>query len=348
MTQARDILPLRLQLTAMQLPEVAPQEIGRSSEPKSALARLASAATDSSGCSLTLYPGEPAEILVQLENQGNQTLHLDIQIKGDFPAEWYRLGMEGHELSPKGRMEAVVRFYLMADFFESNDDWQSSQSHLLDYHGQIYVHYSQPQMGGQQIESATFNLYVRPRSLYVNFLPELYQDVDFIGRLLKIFEQTFEPTVQAMDAMWAYLDPLMTPEALLPFLSHWVGWTFQTSLSLNRQRYLIRQAMEIYRWRGTRRGLRFYLHLFTDLPLDELLPEHQKHISIQEVFGQGFVMGNTRLNRDSRIGGGQPYHFIVILRPDQPSQIDELLVHQIIQQEKPAFCTYELFIQESS
>ena len=42
------------------------------------------------------------------------------------------------------------------------------------------------------------------------------------------------------------------------------------------------------------------------------------------------------------LGGGRPYHFIVRLRPDQRNQIDERLVRDIIEREKPAFCTYEL------
>ncbi|HBB34786.1 MAG TPA: phage tail protein [Cyanobacteria bacterium UBA8803] len=344
MTQARDILPLNLQLTPMQVPEVAPQAIGRIEE-GSPLVSMGTVGTERIGCYLTLYPGEPAEILVQLENQGNSTLQLNTEIKGDFPSEWYRFSMEGHEVLPRRQIEAVVYFQLPADFFESDESWSFGQSQQLDYQGKIYVNYADPETGRQLMEVRTFNLYIRPRSLYPTFLPDIYREVDFIGRLLKIFEQAFEPTVQTLDALWAYLDPLMAPEALLPFLAHWVGWPLNPALSLNRQRYLIRQAMQIYRWRGTRRGLRFYLHLFTDLPLDEHLPEQEKHISIQEVFSRGLVMGETRLNRDSFIGGGQPYHFIVVLHRDNTTQIDEQLVHQIIQQEKPAFCTYELYIE---
>ena len=345
MTQARDILPLRLQLTPMQVSEVAPQPIGGRVEERSPLASLTTTATEVRGCHLPLYPGEASELLIQLENLGNRPLHLDIQVKGDFPSQWYRLGMEGHELPPRGHMEAVLYFQLAINFFESEDYYQSGQSPQLDYRGQIYVYYTDPETGRQQTEVGGFNLYIRPRTLYPNFLPEIYRDVDFIGRLLKIFEQAFEPTVQTLDALWAYLDPLMTSEAMLPFLAHWVGWPINPALTLNRQRYLIRQAIEIYRWRGTRRGLRFYLHLFTDLPLDEHLPEDEKHISIREVFSRGLLIGDTRLNRDSFIGGGQPYHFIVVLRPDNPNQIDKKLIHQIIEQEKPAFCTYELYVE---
>lgn len=344
MTQAREIIPLRMQLTPMQVSEVVPQSIGRVAE-HSPLATMTTRMTESRGCYLNVYPGEPSELLIQLENIGNRTLQLDIQIKGDFPSQWYRLNMEGRELAPRRQMEAVLYFQLANNFFESEEYYKSGKSPQLDYIGQIYVYYSELETGRQLTEVDRFSLYIRPRSLYLNFLPEIYREVDFIGRFLKIFEQTFEPTVQALDALWAYLDPLMTSEAMLPFLAHWVGWPLNPALSLNRQRYLIRQAMEIYRWRGTRRGLRFYLHLFTDLPLDEDLPEDDKHISIREVFSQGLVVGNTRLNRDSFIGGGQPYHFIVVLRPDHANQIDEQLIHQIIQQEKPAFCTYELYIQ---
>ena len=170
-----------------------------------------------------------------------------------------------------------------------------------------------------------------------------------MGRLLKIFEQSFEPAVQTLDSLWAYLDPLTAPQALLPFLAQWVAWQMQPQIGLQRQRQLIRSAIQIYRWRGTRRGLRFYLHLATDLPLDEhLLDEADKHIGISESFGRGAVFGESRLGEDAILGGGRPFHFIVHLRPDSSHQIDESLVRSIIEQEKPAFCTYDLYIEPRS
>ena len=82
---------------------------------------------------------------------------------------------------------------------------------------------------------------------------------------------------------------MTSPQALLPFLAHWVAWPVEPHWSLNHQRRLIRRAVEIYRWRGTRKGLRLYLHLYTGLP------ETDQHISITEPFGQGMVLGNSRL-----------------------------------------------------
>ncbi|MGV0024900.1 hypothetical protein [Phormidesmis priestleyi] len=99
------------------------------------------------------------------------------------------------------------------------------------------------------------------------------------------------------------------------------------------------------RWHGTRQGLRFYLHLYTGLPLDDHIPrEADKHIGIEEVFSAGFVMDRTRIGEDSMLGGGIPYHFIVRLRSDPSTHIDETLVRAIIERQKPAFCTYELQI----
>ena len=136
---------------------------------------------------------------------------------------------------------------------------------------------------------------------------------------------------------------------MLPFLAHWVAWSFDGPLSLSQQRVLIRYAMEIYRWRGTRRGLRFYLHLASGLPLDDhLSQEADKSISIYENFSPGHILGKTVLGQSTILGGHKPYHFSVQLHPtpETPAatQLDETLIRTIIEQEKPAFSSYDLSI----
>ncbi len=345
MTQARSGQSLYLRLTPMQFSEATPAPSGE-------LTGTMATDTLTTGCNVFLRPGEPSEMLVQLENVGRRSLQLELQVEGDFPSQWCQIGMEGRELLPGQKMEAVLYFQASSDFFEDNQ--LQDESLILDYRSRLIAYYIPAALAGEDAslthrrvcESAGFNLYVRPRSLYLNFLPALYREVDFIGRFLKIFEQAFEPAVQSLDVLWAYLDPLTAPQAMLPFLAHWVAWPMNPRWSIQKQRRLIRQAMEIYRWRGTRRGLRLYLHLYTDLPLDENIPqEAEKHIGIEEVFGDGFVLSTTRMGEDSIIGGGRPFHFIVTLRPDSGVQIDESLVRYIIDQEKPAFCTYELYIE---
>ncbi|MDX2097624.1 MAG: phage tail protein, partial [Leptolyngbyaceae cyanobacterium bins.59] len=231
-------------------------------------------------------------------------------------------------------------------FFEATDTLNPEQAFTLDYRGDVRVHRrldtGEP---GELLTSAAFQVFLRPRSLYPQFLPAVYREIDFIGRFLKIFEESFEPAVQTLQTLWAYLDPLTAPEALLPFLAQWVGWHNEANWSISQQRSLIRRAMEIYRWRGTRHGLQLYLHLYTGLPMrDPTRPSHQQPIQIHDAFDLGLVLGKSDLGPAALLGDGKPFHFTVRLCPTAGRFLDEGLVHAIIEQEKPAFCTYELKI----
>lgn len=334
---------VRIQLTPMRIPEAVPVAGLTLAGPSG----IATEAT--TGSSLLLHPGEPSEMVVQVQNLERRTLRATLRVEGDFPAEWCQIGTEGREIAPGAQMDAVLYFTVPATFFEDQQALSPGKKEqlVLNFKSVVSV-YIDPGTDTEQIQQAEFGLYIRPYSAYMDFLPVLYREVDFIGRFIKIFEQAFEPVIQSFNVMWANLDPLTAPRALLPFLAHWVAWPVDPIWDLNQQRRLIRRAVELYRWRGTRKGLRLYLHLYTGLPLDEHLPqEADKHISITEPFGQGFVLGAAKLGEGAVLGGGQPYHFVVQLRRDRSSSIDEQLVRRIIEQEKPAFSTYELFIEPS-
>jgi phage tail-like protein len=358
-------------LTAMQSPEAGEAN---------ALSLKAIANEEPLGKSLLLRPGEPAEIVLQILNLNegnisfwlmyllswaaepgldsliwykiawhlneNQSLYWKIKLEGNFPENWCEYQQsEFAKLDPKQQHQESIYFRVPADFFENQSVLQDKEKpHLqLNYQCEIAI-YRQTRNCEQAIEYTVFQLQIRPNSAYLDFLPAIYREVDFVGRFLSIFECGFEPTVQTLDTLWAHLDPLTAPTALLPFLAHWVGWNIDTRWDIDQQRRLIRNAITLYRWHGTRWGLRFYLHLYTRLPLDDDLDEQDKHIQIIEDFKQGFVLGKTNLGNDSMLGGGRPYHFIVKLRQDNFPAIDESLVRQVIESQKPAFSTYDLQI----
>ncbi len=334
MTQITSHPPLTIQITSMQ-----PPQTGAST----ALTFKVSQGDEDISNSLLLYPGEPGKILISLKNTTNRPQQWKLVIEGDFPIDWCNgNNSEFQEIIPEQKFELPIYLLVPADFFESQWALNRNQQRLqIDYQIQISVH---TQIGNttQQVAYQTFKLCVRPDTSYTDFLPTIYREVDFMGRLLSIFEQAFDPTVQTIDTMWAYLDPLTAPKALLPFLARWVAWDIDSRWSLDTQRRLIRNAIALYRWHGTRYGLRLYLHLYTGLPLDENLPELDKHISIREVFNNGFVFGATSIGKDSMLGGGRPYHFIIHLRIPESHQINLNLVKEIIEQQKPAFSSYEL------
>jgi phage tail-like protein len=296
---------------------------------------------------LRVTPGEYNDILVQIKNLWDQTLNWRIEVDGDFPAEWCHWNQsEIREIVSGEKIEETIRFDIPSNFFEVQLKAKAQNFRLkLDYQSKIRLY-----VGGSDnwelVGYEIFYLAIRPPDSYIDFLPVFYREVDFLERFLAIIEQAFDPAVQALDTLWAYLDPLTAPEAMLPFLAQWVGWELSDRLTIKQQRRLIRHATTLYRWHGTRYGLRFYLHLYTGLPLDEELPEAEKHICIQELYSTGLVLGKTYMGIDSMLGGGKKYHFDVILRVDDSTlEIDEKIVREIVERERPAFSSYNLEIR---
>jgi len=92
-------------------------------------------------------------------------------------------------------------------------------------------------------------------SIYMSFLPDIYQENDFLRRFLLIFEDIWEPLEQRQDHIHMYFQPLTCPTAFLPWLANWLGFSLDPHWPEIRQRRLLAQAMDMYRWRGTYYGL---------------------------------------------------------------------------------------------
>jgi phage tail-like protein len=322
---------------------------------------------------LILQPGKTGKIALTISNLEKKPLLWRLKIEGDLPkntiVSWDNSNFP--EIPPNKSLDTNIYFQVPQDFFEQQDILNNEKKILdINYQIEITIYATSKTLKSlsflnfwykwsKQIEIRYlytwflslvyqlnyhilqhpqgykfFDIFIRPNTSYLDFLPAIYKQVDFFGRFVSLFEQAFDPVVLTSDTFWAYLDPLTAPSALLPFLAHWVGWELDPRWSLEAQRRLIRNAVELYRWHGTKYGLHTYLHLYTGLP--------KENISIQEDFNQGFLLGETKLGQDSVLGGGRPYHFIVELYPEQPNQIDEHLVREVIEEQKPAFSTYEL------
>ncbi|MBE9215053.1 phage tail protein [Plectonema cf. radiosum LEGE 06105] len=330
---------VKIDLIPMQIPEALPG---------AALAFTGADFDVVTGNSLLMHPGQPSEMIVQVKNLTENALELRFRVEGNFPQEWCQIGTEGSEILPREEMQAVLYFQIPASFFEDQQAISPGKDRLeLNFRCSVHLHLN-PGTEQEQIETSdAFNIFIRPWSLYMEFLPLLYREVDFIGRFMNIFEQTYQPVVDSFNVMWANIDSLTAPQTLLPFLAYWVGWEFDSVQEIPQQRRLIRRAIELYRWRGTRKGLRLYLHLYTGLSLDEDIPnEDDKHISITEPLGNSFTLNQAELG-NAVLGGGQAYHFVVKLRQQEANTIHEGLIRRIIEQEKPAFCTYDLYIENS-
>ena len=176
---------------------------------------------------------------------------------------------------------------------------------------------------------------VPARSSYIDYLPALYRDDELMGRFLLIFESVLKPLEHTVDNLDLFFDPLLTPEVTLPWLASWLDLAFDPSWPVRKRRDLIKAGAELYRWRGTKRGLSEYLRIYTGT-----VPEIVEYIP-------GMTLdGETQLGMGTKLGSsGAGLHFTVILNLDDKNTADEGTVRHIIESQKPAHAGYILEIR---
>ncbi len=101
------------------------------------------------------------------------------------------------------------------------------------------------------------------RSRLLEYLPAAYRDDLFLARFLLIFQSILDPIEHTIDNTHNYFDPSLVPARLLPWLASWVDLTLEPELDEATQRELLHRAVALYRWKGTRRGLREELQMRT-------------------------------------------------------------------------------------
>ncbi|KQC04770.1 MAG: hypothetical protein APR53_02875 [Methanoculleus sp. SDB] len=98
-----------------------------------------------------------------------------------------------------------------------------------------------------------------PRSTYLEFLPAVYQEdevsSDFLERFLSLFESTWGEIDNEIDHLTRYFDPYGTPPEFLPWLGSWVALSMDEAWPETMQRWLIQNAVRLYKMRGTPAGL---------------------------------------------------------------------------------------------
>jgi phage tail-like protein len=110
-------------------------------------------------------------------------------------------------------------------------------------------------------------------SRYLQDLPTIYQDSDFLGRFLLIFENIWEPLEARQDHLDLLFHPSTCPAELLPWLAGLLGIELDRHWGEGQRRAMIAEAYELYRWRGTRYGLTRLLEIATGMAV-EISEEH--------------------------------------------------------------------------
>ena len=160
------------------------------------------------------------------------------------------------------------------------------------------------------------------QSSYLKYLPAIYREDEFLDRFLMIFETVLSPVNHVLDNIHLYFDPMIAPESYLPWLASWIDLVLDENWPVEKRRQLIKAGVELYRWRGAKRGLNEYLRIYTGIE-----PEIIEHFDAQD---------------------NGPHRFTVIIRAPDPEALNERLVRQVINAEKPAHTAYDLRIERVS
>jgi phage tail-like protein len=176
---------------------------------------------------------------------------------------------------------------------------------------------------------------VKHESRYLDYLPGLYRDDEFMGQYLSIFEDIMEPLENTIDNMAMYFDPLLTPETFVSWLASWQNLAPDPTWTMKKWRELVKSAAMLHRLRGTKKGLSEYLRIYTGS-----VPEITEYI-------QGMSLDSeTRLGINTKLGSaGTGNHFTVTLELDGNSEVSIDTVRSIIDAQKPAHTAYTLQIR---
>jgi phage tail P2-like protein len=71
------------------------------------------------------------------------------------------------------------------------------------------------------------------------------------------------PALVTLDCLEAYFDPRLTPSDFLQWLAGWVALSLDQNWPEERQRALVTEASELYRWQGTARSIIEHIRLCT-------------------------------------------------------------------------------------
>jgi phage tail-like protein len=185
-------------------------------------------------------------------------------------------------------------------------------------------------------------LYVARRG-YMHYLPAIYRRSDptgrnFVRELCWILEHLFGGIEDQLDIVHQYFDPHECPEEFLPWLGAWMAMVVDLDWPVDKKRAIIKSAIELYGIRGTIKGLKRFLTIFTG---------HEPKLIENEWPFKGF-----RIESEAAIGVDSvilpPVHLARCFIVEMPVKFTDtspemvIRIHQIVQMEKPANTHYYL------
>ncbi len=158
------------------------------------------------------------------------------------------------------------------------------------------------------------------------YLPSLYQEDDFAQRFLSAFDAALAPIFSTLDNLNAYMDPWLAPEDFLDWLGSWFGLVLDEAWSVERRRALVANAFEFYRMRGTSRGLKAHVEVFTG--------------GTVEIVDTGGLATSTTAG--APFPGSPNFAVLVRVLVDDPAAVNTVRLEALVAAAKPAHLTHRV------
>jgi phage tail-like protein len=164
------------------------------------------------------------------------------------------------------------------------------------------------------------------------YLPALYQEDEFAQRWMSGLDGVLAPIFSSMDNFDAYLDPSLTPADFLDWLATWMGLVADETWPVERRRAFVSSASELYRMRGTARGLAAHVQIFSG-----------GEVEIIEHGASAWSAANG-----APLPGSSGFDMVVRVEVADPSTVDAAKLDALVAAAKPAHLTHKVEVVSSA
>lgn len=159
-----------------------------------------------------------------------------------------------------------------------------------------------------------------------HLLPGIYFEDDFTQRFTQGLDSVVAALLSTLDNLESYFDPDLSPADFIHWLSGWVGLAGEPSDTVEGRREMIKRAVEIYRLRGTVKGLTEHIALAFGVA-----PE------IREPGGV-----STSTTSRSALPGAEEGELVVIMRVPDPTAFNRSGLDGFVRANKPAHLPHRI------
>ena len=163
-----------------------------------------------------------------------------------------------------------------------------------------------------------------PAASWIDYMPQIYRrgdsDTHFLERYLGIYQTFYEELNDEISEMFHRFDPESTESDFLDWLAGWLNITDTSIWTEDQLRKLLKNAVRLYRMRGTKESLSEIIELYTGEK-----PFIIEGFEIKEI-AAAMPNGKTLLE----MYGSDPYNVTVLVKPGHDTEIIRRIAYEML------------------